>query len=551
MKPIDVGPAHLETVRYILREHVPELEVRAFGSRVSWTARETSDLDLALMTNETLDIALMAALKMAFTESDLPFRVDVVDWASTSDAFRTVVERDHVVLVEKKYRSSEGDRLFGSLPEDWEYTTLGAACDRGGGNIQTGPFGSQLHASDYVPVGIPSIMPQNIGDNRIDVEGIARISPDDAARLSRYLVREGDIVYSRRGDVERRALVRTREDGWLCGTGCLRVRLGENGIDPGYASYFLGHPEVREWVVRHAHGATMHNLNTSILSACPFVIPPKEEQHAIAHILGTLDDKIELNRRMNETLEAMARALFKSWFVDFDPVRAKIEGRDTGLPQPIADLFPDRLIESELGLIPDGWKVLPLSQLIEINPTRALRKGEVAPYLDMANMPTKGHVPHAVVDRQFGSGMRFTNGDTLVARITPCLENGKTAYVDFLQHGEIGWGSTEYIIMRPMPPLPNEFAYYLARSTRFREFAIQNMTGTSGRQRVPAAALSKFSLPAPSKSVAECFGQFVKPLTIRASEAELESRTLATLRDILLPKLISGELRTKEGMIAS
>ena len=551
MKPIDVGPAHLETVRYILREHVPELEVRAFGSRVSWTARETSDLDLALMTNETLDIALMAALKMAFTESDLPFRVDVVDWASTSDAFRTVVERDHVVLVEKKYRSPEGDRLFGSLPEDWEYTTLGAACDRGGGNIQTGPFGSQLHASDYVPVGIPSIMPQNIGDNRIDVEGIARINPDDAARLSRYLVREGDIVYSRRGDVERRALVRTREDGWLCGTGCLRVRLGENGIDPGYASYFLGHPEVREWVVRHAHGATMHNLNTSILSACPFVIPPKEEQHAIAHILGTLDDKIELNRRMNETLEAMARALFKSWFVDFDPVRAKIEGRDTGLPQPIADLFPDRLIESELGLIPDGWKVLPLSQLIEINPTRALRKEEVAPYLDMANMPTKGHVPHAVVNRQFGSGMRFTNGDTLVARITPCLENGKTAYVDFLQHGEIGWGSTEYIVMRPMPPLPNEFAYYLARSTRFREFAIQNMTGTSGRQRVPAAALSKFSLPAPSKSVAECFGQFVKPLTIRASEAELESRTLATLRDILLPKLISGELRTKEGMIAS
>ena len=270
-----------------------------------------------------------------------------------------------MVLVEKEEQSTDGEQLFGFLPEYWEYTTLGAACERGGGDIQTGPFGSQLHASDYVSVGIPSIMPQNIGDNRINVKGIARISPSDANRLSRYLVREGDIVYSRRGDVERRALVRIAEDGWLCGTGCLRIRFGEGGVDSRYASYFLGHPSVREWIVRHAHGATMRNLNTTILSACPFVIPPKEEQRAIAHILGTLDDKIELNRHMNETLEAMARALFKSWFVDFDPVRAMMEGRDTGFPRYIADLFPGRLVESELGQIPEGWNVKTLGTLCD------------------------------------------------------------------------------------------------------------------------------------------------------------------------------------------
>ena len=151
------------------------------------------------------------------------------------------------------------DQLVGPAPEGWEYTTLGVACERGGGDIQTGPFGSQLHAADYVPVGIPSIMPQNIGDNRIVEDGIARITPEDAKRLSRYLVGRGDIVYSRRGDVERRALVREREAGWLCGTGCLRVRLGEGGADPRYTSYYLGHPGVREWIVRHAHGATMPN----------------------------------------------------------------------------------------------------------------------------------------------------------------------------------------------------------------------------------------------------------------------------------------------------
>ena len=290
-------------------------------------------------------------------------------------------------------------------------------------------------------------------------------------------------------------------------------------------------------------GSIYTNVSKSRFSDIEVVIPVDlTEQRAIAHILGTLDDKIELNRRMNETLEEMARALFKSWFVDFDPVRAKIEGRDTGLPSDVADLFPDRLVESELGEIPEGWEVVPLPEMIEVNPPRSLRKGEVAPYLDMASMPTRGHVPDTVIDRSFGSGMRFTNGDTLVARITPCLENGKTAYVDFLGHDRIGWGSTEYIVMRPMPPLPNEFAYCLARSTGFREFAIQNMTGTSGRQRVPAKALSQFLLPSPPEPIAARFGKVVQPLFTRASEVVRESRTLVALRDTLLPKLLSGEI---------
>ena len=283
------------------------------------------------------------------------------------------------------------------------------------------------------------------------------------------------------------------------------------------------------------------------MTKAPLLFPrKKDEQRAIAHILGTLDDKIDLNRRMNETLEAMARALFKSWFIDFDPVRAKMAGRDPRLPQYLADLFPDRLVDSELGPIPEGWEVVPLPEIIEVNPTRSLQKGEIVPYLDMANMPTRGHAPDTVIDRPFSSGMRFANGDTLVARITPCLENGKTAYVDFLKDGEVGWGSTEYIVMRPKPPLPNEFAYCLARSVSFRKFAIQNMTGTSGRQRVPAITLSQFLLPSPPKQIAAIFGKGVaQPLFARASEAIRESRALAALRDVLLPKLASGEMKVR------
>lgn len=216
------------------------------------------------------------------------------------------------------------------------------------------------------------------------------------------------------------------------------------------------------------------------------------------------------------------------------------------MPGYLDALFPDKLEVSALGEWPHGWRLASLPEVIEVNPARPLRKGIIAPYLDMANMPTRGHAPNDVTPRSFGSGMRFMNGDTLVARITPCLENGKTAFVDFLKEGEVAWGSTEYIVLSPKPPLPPEFAYCLARSAAFRDFAIQIMTGSSGRQRVPAESLAHFRLAVPPPPVAEVFGRAVAPLFARASKAAAESRTLAALRDTLLPKLISGEVRVRD-----
>jgi type I restriction enzyme S subunit len=317
---------------------------------------------------------------------------------------------------------------------------------------------------------------------------------------------------------------------------------GNCEADTRFLMYALSATDISGYLT----GSTMPKLTQGNMNRIPLLTPSLREQRAIAHCLGTLDDKIELNRRMNETLETMAQSLFKSWFVDFDPVRAKAEGRDPGLPQPLADLFPDSFEDSELGEIPKGWEVACLPELIEVNPSRPLRKGDIAPYLDMANMPTRGHAPDEVIERPFGSGMRFVNGDTLVARITPCLENGKTALVDFLQNEQVGWGSTEYIVLRPRPPLPEEFAYCLARSEGFRDFAIQSMTGSSGRQRVPAESLAHFQLAVPSAAVAESFGRHVKPLFARASAAVCESRTLAALRDTQLPKLVSGQLRVAQ-----
>ena len=323
---------------------------------------------------------------------------------------------------------------------------------------------------------------------------------------------------------------------------------GRPGVtDTEYAFYVTRSDLVRDYAIGQMTGTSgRQRVPPESLAHLDVAVPPLFEQRALARMLGTLDDRIELNRRMNETLEAMAGALFKSWFVDFDPVRTKMEGRDTGLPQDIAELFPDRLVDSEMGEIPEGWTVARLAELVDINPKWSLRRGQIAPYLPMASMPTRGHVPDSVDVRPFGSGIRFANGDTLVARITPCLENGKTAYVDFLPDNEVGWGSTEYIVLRPRPPLPNQFAYCLARSVGFREFAIQNMSGTSGRQRVPAAALAAFSMVAPPVRLAAQFGEAAGLFLDRASRAGRQSRTLAALRDTLLPRVMSGEIRLAE-----
>ncbi len=429
-------------------------------------------------------------------------------------------------------------------------TTIGALLARDGGNVKTGPFGTTLKAKEYSKEGVPLISVGEIGYGALRIkESTPRAPPEVVERLPEYVLQAGDIVFGRKGAVDRLAMVKPEQAGWFLGSDGIRLRLPST-CDARFIAYQLQGHEARSWLLQHATGTTMASLNQSTIERLPIVLPPLADQRAIAYILGTLDDKIELNRRMNETLEAMARALFKSWFVDFDPVRAKMEGRHTGLPDHLADLFPDRLVDSEMGEMPEGWTVEPLRELTEVNPTRSLRRGQVAPYLPMANMPTRGHMPDSVAVRRFGSGMRFTNGDTLVARITPCLENGKTAYVDFLRDNEVGWGSTEYIVLKPKPPLPDQFAYCLARSAKFREFAIQNMSGTSGRQRVPVAALEGFLMVAPPVQLAEQFGDAARLLFERASRAGRESRTLAALRDTLLPKLISGEIRVGDAEMA-
>ena len=264
------------------------------------------------------------------------------------------------------------DTVYGPMSADLLERNLGDLCDTKNG-VQTGPFGSQLHKKDYVAVGTPIITVEHLGENRIIHEDLPQVSDEDKDRLSKYVLRQGDIVFSRVGSVDRRSLVRKSEDGWLFSGRCLRVRPNPNWIDAVYLSYFLGFPTFKEHIRSIAVGATMPSINTKILKDVAVYFPPLPEQRRIAHILGTLDDKIELNRRMNETLEEMARAIFKDWFVDFGPVRAKMEGRGAYLPEEIWRLFPDRLVESELGEVPEGWGVVPLTDMMEFKEGPGIR----------------------------------------------------------------------------------------------------------------------------------------------------------------------------------
>ena len=201
------------------------------------------------------------------------------------------------------------DAINGVIPAGWTPSTLGDQAKAYGGFIQTGPFGSQLHASDYVDEGIPVVMPQDLVNRRISVAKVARVSEDMAQRLSRHALQPGDVVYSRRGDVERHALISEREAGWLCGTGCLLVRLGRGWPSQAYLSEALDWPATREWLVRHAVGATMPNLNTSILGDVPLLIPPAPLMAAFEQVARSLRQQQMTNSLESESLAETRDAL--------------------------------------------------------------------------------------------------------------------------------------------------------------------------------------------------------------------------------------------------
>ena len=438
--------------------------------------------------------------------------------------------------------ATQRETVYGSFPAHFSESFLGDLCDQESG-IQTGPFGSQLHQKDYVPVGTPILTVEHLGENRVLHQDIPRVTDHDRNRLSKYILRIGDIVFSRVGSVDRRALVREAEEGWLFSGRCLRVRPDPHKIDPAYLSYFFGLRSFQEYIRAIAVGATMPSLNTKILSDVVIVYPSLSEQRAIAHILSILDDKIELNQRMNATLEEMARALFKSWFIDFDSVRAKMEGRDTGLPKHIADLFPDRMMDSELGEIPEGWAIGQITD-IAVSPRRGVNPVDLlndTPYIGLEHMPRHSI---ALVDWGIAGNVAsqksiFEKGDILFGKLRPYFHKVGIAPIN-------GVCSTDIVVI--VPKTKEWFAYLLAcvSSHEFVAYANQTSTGTK-MPRTSWKVMSDYKLCMPPASLVQVFQNITLPMLEHIIHNIQESHILTSLRNILLPKLISSEIRTSHG----
>ncbi|MFO7966807.1 MAG: restriction endonuclease subunit S [Archaeoglobaceae archaeon] len=306
------------------------------------------------------------------------------------------------------------------------------------------------------------------------------------------------------------------------------VLSGKDGITDNLFVYYLARShEVRDFAIKSMTGSSgRQRVPIDAFDHLTVKIPPLQEQQKIAEILGALDDKIELNYKMNKTLEEIAQAIFKNWFVDFKP-------------------FKDNLVyNEEMGKeIPGGWEVDYITRLIEFDPTIRLEKNKKYLFVSMSDVEPNCMACNHNFKEYTGSGARFTFGDTLLARITPSLEHGKTAFVGFLEEDRFGFGSTEFIVMHPKRTFLHEFVYLLAREKNFRDHAIKSMTGSSGRQRVPREALEKYKFVVPPEDILELFHIMLEPFFHQISTNFYESMKLAQIRDTLLPKLLSGEIR--------
>ncbi len=394
-------------------------------------------------------------------------------------------------------------------------------------------------------IGYPYVAIPQLRNGRIDFTEARRISSEHFVEWTRK-ARPGanDVVLSRRCNPGDTAFVPPDVE-FALGQNLVLLRADGTKVFPPFLRWLVRSPEWWEQIGKFLNvGAVFDSLRCADVPSFMLAVPPLGEQRAIAHILGSLDDKIELNQRMNETLEEMARALFNSWFVDFDPVRAKAEGRDPGLPKPLADLFPARLVDSELGEIPEAWEVGTLASASALNPeawTKNTRPAHIE-YVDLSN--TKwGRIEtitrYASQDAPSRAQRVLRPGDTIVGTVRP----GNGSYALVTEGGLTG--STGFAVLRPKSADFAQFIY-LAATRRENIEALAHLADGGAYPAVRPEVVAATPSALPSREVLSAFSRLLSAPFAKIALNNRESRTLGSLRDGLLPKLVSGELRVKD-----
>jgi type I restriction enzyme, S subunit len=387
---------------------------------------------------------------------------------------------------------------------NWISETLGDICINGGGRIQTGPFGSQLHESDYSIEGIPVVMPTDIQLGKISTTRISRVSENHVERLKRHKLNKGDIVYGRRGDIGRQALVTEENKGWLCGTGCLKVSLGSSSkINESFLHRYLSTSSVIGWIQGQAVGATMPNLNTNILERLPIIYPEnKNTQKNIAATLTAYDDFIEINQKRIALLEKMAEELYREWFVRLR--------------------FPNYQNENFGKGLPTSWEIKPVKDVVD-------RKKFGRIYYEN-ELSEDGNV--IVIDQSRNDYLGFYDGEP---------QHKATAHDPIILFGDHSckmvlmtkpFSLAENVIpFKPKPKVSTYFLYHLVKDlTRTIEYKRHWTDLTIKKVLVPSEAL-QFE-----------FEKIVKPNHEQIELLRSSIIKLQKIRDALLPRLISGKL---------
>jgi type I restriction enzyme S subunit len=503
---LDITTAQRKILLALLRQFIPGAVVWAYGSRVKWTARPNSDLDLVVFTTPAQK-PLVSELKDALAESDLPFPVDIHIWDEIPERFHAIIRNEFVVL-----QDAEEKRLRTDLPEKWKFQSLREAgvslidCDH-----RTPPAAE---------TGYPYIAIPQLKHGHIDITNVRRITHEHFLEWTRKAnPQENDVILSRRCNPGETALVPA---GLKCALGQNLVLLRADGskIFPPFLRWILRGSDWWEQIGKFLNvGAIFDSLKCADIPNFRLPIPPLAEQRAIAAVLGALDDKIELNRRMNKTLETQAQTIFKSWFVDATATK-----------------------------LPKGWREMPFTDTVEIL-GGGTPKTSISEYWN-------GDIPwFSVVDAPQGSDVFVINTEKKITQAG--VDNSSTRVLPVGTTIISARGTVGKIALVGVPMAMNQSCYGLrgkAGAKGFHTyFATQALVSTllqhahgSIFSTITQDTLAGVQVIEPPAAIVDEFEEKVAPMMERIRENLFESRTLAALRDALLPKLLSGELRVKE-----
>ena len=433
----------------------------------------------------------------------------------------------------------------------WHTATIEEIAEK----VAMGPFGSSIKVETFVPEGVPIISGQHLHSSRVD-DGpdFNFISHEHAQRLANANVMRGDIILTHRGTIGQVAYIpeHSQFDRYVVSQSQFYIRCNKSKAVPEFVVMYFRSPEGQHQLLANTSQVGVPSIAQPVtyLRTIEIPLPPFSEQRAIAHILGTLDDKIELNRRMNETLEEMARALFKSWFVDFDPVRAKMEGRHTGLPPDVDVLFPDRLVDSELGEIPEGWEVGVLDDAIELL-SGGTPRTSVASYWD-------GDIPwYTAKDAPSLSDVFALDTERTITQAG--VENSSTKILPVGTTIITARGTVGRLACLGIPMAMNQTCYGIQGAQGYSDFftywtvrkavdELQSRTHGTIFDTITRQTFKIVDMVLPPVNVTEAFECTVNPIMGRILNNLHESQALTDQRDVLLPKLVSGELRIRENV---